>query len=144
MSAESSNPALLASALAKNILLNSPFEYSEKVKYSETHVRGNQRFAAVAVIIRVFDQSGLFSVDKISSIDRCQLLLIKRAKREGDPWSGDIALPGGHVELEEDDFQAVCRETQEEIGLDLRYIFLQHIICWANTSSVGLIQFIVS
>ncbi|MDP6700838.1 MAG: CoA pyrophosphatase [Candidatus Latescibacteria bacterium] len=55
-----------------------------------------------------------------------QLLFIERARVEGDPWSGDIAFPGGRVEPQDDDPQAAAeRETREEIGLDLgqgRYI----------------------
>ena len=32
-----------------------------------------------------------------------QLLLIKRAIREGDPWSGHLALPGGRAEWQDID-----------------------------------------
>jgi len=49
-----------------------------------------------------------------------ELLLIRRSEREGDPWSGHIAFPGGRVESGEEPDEAVVRETQEEIGLDLR------------------------
>jgi 8-oxo-dGTP pyrophosphatase MutT (NUDIX family) len=51
-----------------------------------------------------------------------ELLLIKRAERDGDPWSGHMALPGGHVEPKDADLLATARrETLEEIGLDLRH-----------------------
>jgi 8-oxo-dGTP pyrophosphatase MutT (NUDIX family) len=50
-----------------------------------------------------------------------ELLLIERAQREGDPWSGHIALPGGHVEASDVGLHATAeRETLEEVGLDLR------------------------
>lgn len=50
-----------------------------------------------------------------------QLLFIERAHAEGDPWSGDIAFPGGRVETSDADLrEAAERETREEIGLDLR------------------------
>ena len=53
--------------------------------------------------------------------DNLQLLFIERARVEGDPWSGDIAFPGGRVEPQDNDLQAAAeRETHEEIGLDLR------------------------
>ena len=49
------------------------------------------------------------------------LLFIERALVEGDPWSGDIAFPGGRVESQDAGLQeAAERETLEEIGLDLR------------------------
>jgi 8-oxo-dGTP pyrophosphatase MutT (NUDIX family) len=49
-----------------------------------------------------------------------ELLLIRRAEREGDPWSGHMALPGGHLEPSDPDLLATARrETREEVGLDL-------------------------
>lgn len=49
-----------------------------------------------------------------------ELLLIRRATRQGDPWSGQIALPGGrwspHDQTLED---TALRETLEETGLDV-------------------------
>ena len=48
------------------------------------------------------------------------ILFIKRAEKEGDPWSGHMAFPGGHREDQDPDLRgAAIRETQEEIGLDL-------------------------
>jgi len=50
-----------------------------------------------------------------------ELLLIERATREGDPWSGHMALPGGHREPSDADLAATAeRETLEEVGLDLQ------------------------
>jgi 8-oxo-dGTP pyrophosphatase MutT (NUDIX family) len=49
-----------------------------------------------------------------------ELLLIERATREGDPWSGHMALPGGHRETTDRDLAATAeRETLEEVGIDL-------------------------
>lgn len=49
-----------------------------------------------------------------------KLLLIKRAERAGDPWSGHIAFPGGKRETKDPDLVTTAqRETLEEIGLDL-------------------------
>ena len=50
--------------------------------------------------------------------DPLELLLIERAEKEGDPWSGHMALPGGRRESRDADLLATAlRETQEETGL---------------------------
>lgn len=48
------------------------------------------------------------------------VLIIKRAERMGDPWSGHLALPGGRVEEQDEDLLiTAARETREEVGIDL-------------------------
>jgi len=50
-----------------------------------------------------------------------EVLLIRRAEHPGDPWSGQMAFPGGHYESHDRDMLATAiRETIEEVGLDLR------------------------
>jgi 8-oxo-dGTP pyrophosphatase MutT (NUDIX family) len=49
-----------------------------------------------------------------------ELLMIKRADAEGDPWSGHIACPGGHMEPGDGDLAVTAvRETLEETGVDM-------------------------
>jgi len=49
-----------------------------------------------------------------------EILFIKRADKAGDPWSGQMAFPGGHIDPQDESTQhAAERETREEIGLDL-------------------------
>ena len=49
-----------------------------------------------------------------------EILLIRRAERPGDPWSGQIAFPGGRYEPDDPDLLATAiRETREETGVDL-------------------------
>jgi 8-oxo-dGTP pyrophosphatase MutT (NUDIX family) len=49
-----------------------------------------------------------------------ELLLIKRAQHERDPWSGHMALPGGRRSPEDVDLIATAfRETEEEIAVPL-------------------------
>jgi len=48
------------------------------------------------------------------------ILMIKRAEREGDPWSGHMAFPGGRMDqADAHGFAVAVRETQEEVGLTL-------------------------
>ena len=65
--------------------------------------------AAVALILRETAADGL------------ELLFIKRAARDDDPWSGQIALPGGRRDATDESLEdTAVRETHEEVGLDLR------------------------
>ncbi|KAF4666140.1 hypothetical protein FOL47_004253 [Perkinsus chesapeaki] len=50
-----------------------------------------------------------------------EMLLIRRAVREGDPWSGQTAFPGGRCEPKDygSDLATAIREANEEIGVDL-------------------------
>ena len=67
---------------------------------------GDPARAAVAIVLR--------------AIPQLEILLIQRAVREGDPWSGQIALPGGRRGPEDATLQdTAIRETLEETGVDL-------------------------
>ncbi|MBI1920943.1 MAG: CoA pyrophosphatase [Geobacter sp.] len=49
-----------------------------------------------------------------------ETLFILRAKNDRDPWSGNIAFPGGHVEAADHSPRMTAeRETREETGLVL-------------------------
>ena len=49
-----------------------------------------------------------------------EILLIKRAERADDPWSGQTAFPGGRRNARDRDLLATAeRETREETGVEL-------------------------
>ena len=76
---------------------------SRKVALAE-----GERRAAVALILRG------------GASDEIEMLLIKRATYEGDPWSGHVALPGGRQEPQDVTLlDTAVRETREETGIDL-------------------------
>lgn len=69
---------------------------------------GGERYAAIAAVFRA------------GADDHPELLMIKRAEHETDPWSGHVALPGGRMEpLDRDLEQTATRETWEETGIDI-------------------------
>lgn len=77
-------------------------------------LRGDERFAAVAAILH--DRNG-----------EAEVLLIRRAHKEGDPWSHHMAFPGGRQDpTDQDLLHTALRETEEEVGLKL--VPEQHLV----------------
>jgi 8-oxo-dGTP pyrophosphatase MutT (NUDIX family) len=69
------------------------------------------RRAAIALVMRM------------GELREPELLMIKRAEVDRDPWSGHIACPGGRMEPGDLDLaQTAMRETWEETGIDLARI----------------------
>ena len=67
------------------------------------------RRAAVALIFRAGERGAP------------ELLFIKRADYPADPWSGQVAFPGGREEAGDANLSdTALRETREETGIDLR------------------------
>ncbi len=73
-----------------------------------TQPREGPPVAAVAIIINPNDRGG-------------SILLIKRTGRQGDPWSGQTAFPGGRKAAKDVSFlETAIREAREEVGIALR------------------------
>jgi 8-oxo-dGTP pyrophosphatase MutT (NUDIX family) len=69
---------------------------------------GAARLAAVLLVLRLGDHG------------EPELLMIKRAEAERDPWSGHVACPGGRMEPGDHDLeQTAIRETWEETGINV-------------------------
>jgi 8-oxo-dGTP pyrophosphatase MutT (NUDIX family) len=69
---------------------------------------GPTRYAAIALVMRP------------SIVGEPELLMIKRAEWDHDPWSGHVACPGGRMEPTDRDLEhTAVRETWEETGIDL-------------------------
>ena len=74
----------------------------------------NRRNAAVALVLR--GPPGVAD----PPVRDCEMLVIRRADSPRDPWSGQMALPGGSLDEVDDGLLATAiRETHEETGLCL-------------------------
>lgn len=75
--------------------------------FQPTVLNDEVKRAAVAAVLRYRIQS-------------TEILFIRRSHHPKDPWSGQMAFPGGRVETRDSSpLQTALRETQEEIHLDL-------------------------
>lgn len=82
---------------------------SQHVPVEVTDAREESRHAAVALVLREQEPGSPL-----------ELLFIQRAVYPGDPWSGQVAFPGGRKDPEDPHLvHTAMREVEEELGLSL-------------------------
>ncbi len=91
--------------------------------------------AAVALLLRMVDKE-------------LEVFLVKRVESTSDPWSGNIALPGGKRTPNDKDLkQAVVRETLEETSIDLldhcRFLGVLETLISAPRPEMKVLPFVV-
>lgn len=74
--------------------------------------------AAVAIVFRPAPTRP--ASQPASAVSDLELCFVRRAPFPGDPWSGDMAFPGGKGERTDRNYHEIAaRESLEEIGLEL-------------------------
>jgi len=82
----------------------------ERLKRRLRGVEAIDAWASVAILIR-------------EEANDYETLLVRRAIVPGDPWSGDMAFPGGKRMRDDRTLRdTVIREVQEETGIDLGHL----------------------
>lgn len=111
--------------------------FAERLRASKPIISSAPKRSAIAIVLRIVGFPPASYIAESGDFLRCpaalqstsestEVLYIKRSANPKDPWSGNVAFPGGRRDPDDaDDFSTAVRETQEEIGLDLnKYIYL--------------------
>jgi 8-oxo-dGTP pyrophosphatase MutT (NUDIX family) len=110
-------------------------ELRQRLKHDEPDAPQDAPSAAVALLLRWAQVP--------------EGLLIHRIEREDDPWSGQIALPGGmHHRRDGSPRETARRETEEEVALDVveSFVFLGRLprVRPANVSQLTVFPYVFS
>ncbi len=80
----------------------------ERLRERAVSLEDARASAAVAILLRA------------GASGEAEVFFIERAVREGDPWSGHMAFPGGRRDdADRDALATAVRETWEEVGIDV-------------------------
>jgi len=96
---------------------------------------GQDANAAVALLLKPGDQD-------------LKVLIVKRVENPVDPWSGQMALPGGKCDAKDQDLkQTVVRETLEETNINLldrcRFLGLTETLRSTRRPEMKILPFVV-
>ena len=96
---------------------------------------GQDADAAVALLLKPRDQD-------------LKVLIVKRVENPVDPWSGQMALPGGKRDAKDQDLkQTVVRETLEETNINLldrcRFLGLMETLRSTRRPEMKILPFVV-
>lgn len=96
---------------------------------------GQDANAAVALLLKLVDQD-------------LEVLFVKRVENPADPWSGQMALPGGRRDPEDQNLkQTVVRETLEETNINLldrcRFLGIMEPLRSTQRTEMKILPFVI-
>lgn len=95
------------------------FRFSPSLNFIFPKTEGDSFFLEKKDLNQIFELINLNNNDKISkALNLFEILFLQRVINEKDRFSGHICLPGGKCDENENDFDAVLREINEEIGIN--------------------------
>jgi 8-oxo-dGTP pyrophosphatase MutT (NUDIX family) len=91
-----------------------PFALPQLIKRLKRHAKPAGGFGPVK-------KKAAVAIPMATVGDEICILMIRRAKRAGDPWSGHMGFPGGRRDpSDRNELDCAIRETREELGFDLK------------------------
>jgi 8-oxo-dGTP pyrophosphatase MutT (NUDIX family) len=100
----------------KKSVFNTPTPKKSEIKKN----KHTARIGAAGRLLQSISARAAVAIVICTATDSPKALFLKRAVREGDPWSGDIAFPGGKQDRDDlNSCHTALRELYEETGIIL-------------------------